>query len=182
MKDKLLEKWKHIEGYEGLYEVSNYGKVRSLDRIVKGRWGKQNRQKKNLVPVKDKDGYLIITLCKDGKQKTAKIHRLVAQTFIPNINKLPCINHKDENKQNNQINNLEWCTFKYNTNYGTGIKKRIEKTSKPVLQYDLNGNFIAKYKSVSEAHRKTNISHIYDCCNKRLKTCGGYIWRYENGG
>jgi hypothetical protein len=184
MKYKLLEEeiWKDIEGYEGLYQVSNLGRVKSLERKVNGKWGKMKIKEKILVAVNDKDGYKIVTLCKGGKQKVGKIHRLVAKTFISNPNNFLYINHKDENKSNNNVDNLEWCTAKYNTNYGTNLKKIIEKKLKPVLQYNLDGNLIAEYRSMSDAYKTTNISHIYDCCNKKLKTCGGYIWRYKNEG
>lgn len=108
MKENLLhEVWKPIKGYEGLYEISSLGRVRSLDRLVKGKWGKIKLTGKILKGVKDKDGYLVITLSKDGKQKTFKIHRLVAIHFIPNPNNYKEINHKDENKENCKYKNLE---------------------------------------------------------------------------
>lgn len=179
--DVLDEVWKPINSYEKLYEISSFGRVRSLDREIEGRWGSTKIRGKLLIPVPDKDGYLIITLCKNGKQKVGKIHRLVAETFIENPNNLPQVNHKDENKQNNCVDNLEFCTSKYNTNYGTGIERRSNKTSKPVLQFDINHNFIRKYKSMTEAEKTLKIKHIYDCCNGKLKMCGGYIWRYANG-
>lgn len=175
-----MELWKDIPNFEGLYQVSNLGNIKSLNRKVNGRWGKTKVKEKILIPANDKDGYKIVTLCKNGKQKTFKIHRIVAEIFLDNPNSYKCINHKDENKQNNCVENLEWCTFKYNANYGTCIKRRVKKMSKVVLQYDLNKNFIAKYRSVNEAHKKTNVFHIYDCCNGKLKTAGGYIWRYIN--
>ena len=182
MEEKLLEEiWKPVKDYEGLYEASLLGRVKSVSRSVKGRWGFTKISEKILNPIPDKDGYLIVTLCKNGKQKTKKIHRLVAEAFIPNPDNLPCINHKDENKQNNEIDNLEFCTYKYNTNYGTGIERRRKKRSKPVLQFDLNNNFIKRYESMIEAEKQLKIKHIYDCCNGKLRKAGGYIWRYENG-
>ena len=164
----MKEIWTTIK-HNNNYEVSNLGKVRN------------KKTKRILKPVFDKDGYLIITLCKEGKQKTEKIHRLVAETFIDNPYNLPQVNHKDENKQNNKIDNLEYCTSKYNTNYGTGIERRRKKRSKPVLQFDLNNNFINRYESMREAEKQLKIKHIYDCCNGKLKTSGGFIWRYVNG-
>ena len=181
MKENLLhEVWKPIKGYEGLYEISSLGRVRSLDRLVKGKWGKIKLTGKILKGVKDKDGYLVITLSKDGKQKTFKIHRLVAIHFIPNPNNYKEINHKDENKENCKYKNLEWCDKKYNANYGTRNEKLSKIKGKKVNQYDLQGNFIQTYHSVKYAEKITGIKHIYDCCNCKLKTCGGYVWRYVN--
>lgn len=174
------EIWKDIKGYEGLYQVSNLGRVKSLERNIKGRRGITRIKEKILNLVQDKDGYFIVTLCNNGKQKTCKVHRLVGETFIKNPNNFPQINHKDENKQNNKVSNLEFCTQKYNTNYGTAIERRCKKTRKKVKQFDLQGNFINSFESVTKAEKSLGIKHIYDCCNGKLKTCGGYIWRYEN--
>lgn len=114
-----MEEWKNVIGYEGLYEVSNTGQVRSLDRYVKYSNGRIHLHKgKVLSPVKDKYGYLAVCLCCNEKQKRIKIHRLVAQAFLPNPDNLPQVNHKDEDKLNNSVDNLEWCTAKYNNNYG----------------------------------------------------------------
>lgn len=182
MQEKLLKIiWKPIEDYEGLYEVSNFGNVRSLDRKVSGRWGITNRKGKILNLVKDKDGYLIVTLCKKGKQKTHKIHRLVANAFLDNPYDYECINHKDENPTNNHFENLEFCTTKYNSNYGTRNERLSIKKGRKVMQYDLKGNFIKEYHSVNYAKKLLGFKHIYDCCNGKLKTCGGYIWRYADG-
>lgn len=114
------EEWRPIKGYEGLYEVSSFGRVRSLDRYVKTGYGSYRLHKgKVLSPGKDKDGYLSVHLFCNGKVHKRLVHRLVAQAFIPNPDNLPMINHKDEDKTNNSVDNLEWCTAKYNTNYGT---------------------------------------------------------------
>ena len=125
-----IEEFRDIPGYEGLYEVSNLGRVRSLEteRILK--------------PSKNTWGYLFVSLYKNGIKKAVRIHRLVALAFIPNPDNLPCINHKDEDKTNNTVDNLEWCDDKYNANYGTRNERIAEKTRKPVLQFDLLGNFI----------------------------------------
>ena len=121
-----MEEWKNIIGYEGLYEVSNTGQVRSLDRYVKYSNGRIHLHKgKVLSPVKDKYGYLVVCLYCNEKQKIIKIHRLVAQAFIPNPNNLPEVNHKDEDKTNNSVDNLEWCTAKYNSNYGNRTKNIV---------------------------------------------------------
>lgn len=133
-----------------------------------------------------KDGYVRIILCKNGKYRTFLVHRLVAEHFISNNKNLPYINHKDENKQNNYANNLEWCTAKYNCNYGDhNIKLSMNtKTKKETLQYDLEGNLIKIWHSASFASKSTNIPkcNIIACCNQREhhKTAGGYIWRYAD--
>ena len=116
----MNEEWRPIGGYEGLYEVSNLGRVRSVDRYVKSK-GESYwlRKGKMLSPAKDKNGYLKVNLYCNGKCKTINVHRLVAQEFIPNPDNLPQINHKDEDKTNNRVDNLEWCDAKYNINYGT---------------------------------------------------------------
>ena len=117
-----MEEWKEIPGYEGLYEVSSYGKVRSLDR-----YDSRNcfRKGKVLSPVKDKDGYLAVFLSCNGKQKTIRIHRLVAKAFLPNPDNLPEVNHLDEDKTNNRVDNLEFCDHKYNINYGHRTENTI---------------------------------------------------------
>lgn len=121
------EQWRTIEGYEGLYEVSNMGRVRSLDRIDKLGRLKPGRI---LSPSIDKKGYCKITLFREGVRYYYGVHRLVAQAFLPNPEGLPIINHKDENPSNNRVDNLEWCTYEYNINYGT----RNERAAKNMLQ------------------------------------------------
>ena len=153
------EIWKPIEGYEGLYEVSNTGRVRSFDRYVKYSNGQIHLHKgKVLSPIKDTDGYLQVVLHCNGKCKTIKVHRLVAQAFIPNPDNLPQINHKDEDKLNNCVENLEWCTAKYNINYGTrNIRRRetlikngswsgLSREEYNKRYYDENKDNIKKYK------------------------------------
>ena len=161
----MNEIWKDIKGYEGLYQVSNLGRV------------KRFYQNNNLIkkPSDDKDGYLIIGLWKEGKRKTFKVHRLVAEAFIKNTNNYPCINHKDEDPKNNLVDNLEWCTVEYNNNYGN----RKKKTQKPILQYSKDGKFIKEWESISLAQRELNLSSLSQCCQGKAKTRGGYIWRYK---
>ena len=118
----MKEIWKDIEGYEGRYQVSNFGNVKSLNY-------KHTGEEKIMQSCKDKIGYLHIKLFMNGKPKMYKVHRLVAQAFIPNSNNYPQVNHKDENKINNNVNNLEWCTAKYNSNFGTR-KERLRKNHK----------------------------------------------------
>lgn len=150
----MLEIWKPIKGYEN-YMVSSLGNVKSLN---------YNRTEKEqiLKPGKDKTGYLFVWLCKEGIRKKCLVHRLVAETFIDNPNNLPCVNHKDENKQNNCLSNLEFCSYKYNSNYGT----RNERTSKsmtnnpkrstPIKCLDLETNKETIYPSINEAARQLN--------------------------
>lgn len=176
-----METWKSIVGYEGLYEISNEGNVRSL-------FQRSNRWKPGILkPQKDKDGYLQVKLCKDGKGKVMKVHRLVAQAFIPNPLNLETVNHKDENKQNNAVSNLEWLSMKDNLNYGTHNQRVAEanvnhpKKSKPVQMSDKStGELLATYPSAHEAKRVTGIAHssICKCCLGKYKSAGGYIWRY----
>lgn len=118
----MKEVWKDVVGYEGLYQISNTGKVKSLPKWA----GKSLRKERILKTPPDKDGYIKVVLCKNNKTRFLSVHRLMAEVFIPNPNNFPQINHKDENKQNNNLDNLEWCTCKYNINYGT----RTERASK----------------------------------------------------
>lgn len=158
----MIEEWKEIEGYEGLYEVSNLGRVKSL------KYGKERILKAG----KDGCGYMLVNLCKEGKMKMFRIHRLVAAAFIPNPQNLPEINHIDENKENNCSDNLEWCDRKYNINHGT----RNERISKRVLCEETGEIF----PSTHEVERKLGFAqtHISDCCLGKYKTCGGFHWRY----
>ena len=116
----MIEEWRPVVGYEGLYEVSNTGRVRSLDRFYY-----RLHKGKVLSPAKDRYGYLTVTLNYNGKSKTIKIHRLVAQAFIENPDNLPQVNNIDEDKSNNSVENLEWCTAKYNNKYGTRLERFI---------------------------------------------------------
>lgn len=115
------EVWKDIDEYKGLYQISNLGRVKSLKKYA----GKSLREEKILKTYKDKDGYIKVILCKNNKTRFLSIHRLLAEAFIPNPENLPQINHKDENKENNDIDNLEWCTCKYNINYGSRNERML---------------------------------------------------------
>lgn len=154
---------KDIENFEGLYAITSCGKVWSY------------RSKKFLKPKYEKNGYLRVGLYKDGEKKMYYIHRLVAEAYIPNLDNLPQVNHKDENKANNCLQNLEWCNSKYNINYGT----RTEKTKKPILQYDLEGNFIREYASATDVGKEFR-KGINNCLKGRTKTSYNYIWKYKN--
>lgn len=175
-----MEIWKNIEGYENLYQISSEGRVKSLGN------GSSNSKERILKSYKDKDGYLRVSLWKEGKVKKYYIHRLVAQAFIPNPNNLPQVNHKDEKPSNNRVENLEWCDNKYNCNYGTH-NERVAKAlknrkgfSKPILQFNLDSEFIRRWNSTREAERDLgfNQSNITKCCKGKLKTAYGYIWMY----
>lgn len=171
----MMEIWKDIERYEGLYQISNWGRVKSL------KYGKE----RILKPLKNDKGYLSVRLCKNSQRKMYKIHRLVAEAFIPNPYNLPMVNHKNEIKTDNRVENLEWCTNDYNIHYGTAIQRKTEKQingkrSKPVYQYTIDGEFIAEYPSTAEVKRQLGYSrsHISECCLGKLKTSYGYKWKY----
>lgn len=184
--DDRVEVWKDIRNYENLYQTSNLGRARSLDRWVKGPNGSVRLCKgKILKPKTTKDGYLRVGLRKNGKKKMFLVHRLVVEAFLPNPNNLPCVNHKDENKQNNSVNNLEWCSYSYNINFGTRNERMAKKNtngklSKTVLQYDLEGNFIREWQSTKECGRNGyNQGAVAACCRGELKKHKDSIWRYK---
>ena len=158
----MTETWKAIADYEGIYEVSDLGRVKSLcygrERILK--------------LADDRRGYFSVQLCKDGKRKTMLVHRLVAEAFIQNPNNLETVNHKDEDKTNNVASNLEWMTRADNKRYSA---------NKLVQMFDKKtGELLATFPSICEAERITGIaqSHISECCVGKRKSSGGYIWRH----
>ena len=178
-----MEIWKDIDGYEGLYQISNEGRVKSLKY-------NHTNEEKFLKAKRNRNGYLLVGLCKDGKPKKKLVHRLVAEAFIENPNGLPQVNHKDENKMNNCVENLEWCDASYNTNYGTRNERSAKartngKRSKQVCQYDLNWNLIRIWPSTKECGRNGyDQSAVCHCCNNKFKREGnnkykGYRWRYN---
>ena len=166
------EEWKDIVGYEGLYQVSNLGRIKALERKYKHRTYPSIILKLR----EDTHGYLQTFLYKKNIRKTYLVHRLVAVAFIKNPNHYDEVNHIDEDKTNNKLSNLEWCNRNYNVNYGN----RTLKTAKKIEQYDLNNNFIKAWNSIAEASRKLKVasSGISACCIGINKTCGGYIWKY----
>ena len=214
-----MEIWKDIKGYEGLYQVSNLGRVKSLERIIINSIGKKKTVNEIIlkpIQISKNITYVRVNLCKNGIKKLYSVHRLVAEAFIPNPNNLPEVNHKDENKQSNFVyinengtvdlekSNLEWCTAKYNMNYGTARERMIEKQrgqkrkpfseeekkkrrnkpslSKSVLQINKQTNeVIAEFPSTMEVQRKLGYftSSIISCCNGKLKQAYGFIWRYK---
>lgn len=165
-----MEIWKDIPNYEGLYQISNLGNVKSLYRITNNN---HIIHEKILKPQDNNNGYLIVNLYKNNKMKAKLIHRLVAKTFIDNPNNYSYINHIDKNKSNNTVNNLEWCTQSYNVIYSKGRK---------VNQYDKNNNFIKTWNSIADVKRLLNIdsSLIIRCCKGIKKSAGGFKWEYNN--
>ena len=168
--------WKDIPGFEGLYQVSNTGKVRSMNYRNTGKV-------KVMKLVLSSNGYLIVPLWKDRKDKQYLVHRLVAMTFIPNPNNLSQVNHIDENKFNNTVWNLEWCDSDYNANYGTRNERCSEAHRKPIIMLDMNNNPIACFKCVGDANEyigkdRGYISSVYHCTEGRNSTAYGYKWAY----
>ena len=163
-----MTEWKPIKGYEGLYEVSNEGNIKTLH--------KRYKNKSILKQSKGSRGYLLVTLNKNKKQTTKNVHRIVADAFLENPQNLPCINHKDQDKTNNNVNNLEWCTYQYNNTYKDRLKKSALRRSIPVVCVETG----VIYESGADAGRKTGIrqSKISCCCNGNRKTAGGFHWSF----
>ena len=202
----MIEEWKDIKGYEGLYQVSNLGKVKSMYRLVRCRGG--NRSVKERIihqSYASKMGYRTVALSKNNCVTTILVHRLVAEAFIPNPDNLPCINHKDADVSNNIITNLEWCTHEYNSNYYickqrqsvamkqrysdlTTLHKNIPKPH-PVCQLDIHGNLVKIYPILREVESYgfciRNVRNCADCLGGKWtkpshhgfsKTHRGYRW------
>lgn len=183
----LNEEWKDIKGYEGLYQVSNFGRVKSLGRIIVSKKGQEFKVEEKILKHQWRcrnRNYAFVKLYRNSDCKNASIQRLVAEAFIPNPNNLPLVNHKDENPRNNSVENLEWCTYLQNNTYGNARANQSfglinnPKISKPVIQFDTNGSKIALYPSTMEARRQTGISHIPEVCNGKREKAGGYVWKY----
>lgn len=199
----MNEIWKDIKGYEGYYQISNLGRVRSLDRIVvENKTGhKRPIRGKMLSNHLLKIGYYSVGLSRNGKCELKYVHRLVAEAFIPNPNGYDTVNHIDENPKNNSVENLEWCTHQYNITYRDTMKRAANSrrwyydtvltkrakgngySNKAVLQFDIDGNFIREWDSESNAARSLGInewSGISAVCKGKKKSAFGYIWRYAN--
>ena len=162
----VVETFVKIEGFEN-YEVSNLGKVRNIKSGIM------------LKPWFTKDGYLRHCLYKHNKRKNLLLHRIIATAFIDNPEEKPQINHIDENKLNNDLSNLEWCTERENAIHGTRTKRIAEKRSQKVIQLDLNDNILNEFESMRQAERETGIkaSGISACCNGKRKSAGRFKWR-----
>ena len=181
---------KDIVGYEGLYQVSNLGRVKSLKRKVyagrnRMRWQYERILSNNKT---NGNGYIVVSLNKESKSKNKYVHRLVAEAFLENPNNYKYINHKDQNTFNNNVNNLEFCTAQYNSTYRDAHIKRGLKhrnnlvNSKKVYQLDENENIIKEFPSMAEANRQlgTNHTSIYACINGKQKHAFGYKWKYAD--
>lgn len=160
----MKEKWKDIPDYEGLYQISDLGRVK-------------NSKNQILKSSKRYDGYVKVNLSKNGEKKTYYLHRLVVSAFWGESSSTLHINHKDENKSNNSLDNLELCNQKYNNNYGTRGRRISKSLAKKVDQYDLNGNFIKTWNSHKEAEKVLHIFNISYVLSNRRRSAGGYIWR-----
>ena len=168
MDSLLIEEWRPIKDFEDRYLISNYGQIKSL------------KTNKIMSTFKNKDGYERITLQKDGEIYKKSVHILVAETFLekPISNEKLEVDHIDCNPNNNKLNNLRWLTREENLNRSFDLGHQIKPKS-PVIQFDLQGNEIARFESVNEAFRQTNIRHISEVASGKRKTAGGYIWKYS---
>lgn len=178
----MIEEWRQVPGYENILLVSNTGKVKRVNY--------RNSGKDRVLSVQVKKyNICTINIRIDKKLHTLSVHRLVASAFIPNPNNLPCVNHLDENRLNNNANNLEWCNYEYNNNYMTRNRRISQSkinglTSKPILQYDLQGNLIKEWPSIAEIQRQLGFATgNISCCAKgkyHHNSAYGYVWRYKN--
>lgn len=189
----MKEKWEDIKGYEKLYQVSNLGNVKSVDRVIRYSSGQNRIFKGQMIKQqKSKNGYLYVDLFNNGK-KHHFVHRVVAEVFIDNANNLPQVNHKDENKLNNCVDNLEWCTVINNLRYGTRSaraakhknysiisKKVAQKLGKHVAQVSCSGEIIKTFPSIRQASRETGYERksISLCCNGTYQRAYGFIWKF----
>lgn len=167
------ETWKPVQGYEGIYEISNLGRIKSLAREGNNRTLKDRIMKQYI----GKQGYKQVRLCKNNHTKLWKVHVLIARAFIENPCDLPIINHKDGNKVNNEIYNLEWSTYSHNNKhaYDSGLR-----TMHQIEQRNTDGTLVKEWRCISDASRETgiNLSQIWSCCNNKRKQAGGYKWQY----
>lgn len=195
----MKEIWKNISNYNDKYQISNYGRIKSVDSVymIPNQYKKMHKhiyRGKILKTSIDNNGYANIRLRKNGKTKCFLIHRLVAKAFIPNPNNYPVINHINGNKLDNKVENLEWCTQSHNVKeaYKLGLQKtshnvfqkgHIPHNITKINQYDLQGNYIKTYNSILEAtllFTNKHSSNISQCLNGKINTAYGYIWRYAD--
>lgn len=171
----MAEQWKPIKDYENFYEISNLGRVRSLDRIVCRVNGNYFKKEKNLKLKRLTNGYFGVGLCKNNEIKYCMIHRLVAEAFIPNPDNLPCVNHKDENKSNNCVDNLEWCTYSYNNSYNNRAKKIALKKSIKIIAFDFKTGRKKIFENSYIAEKELKISRrsiLRYCQNQKITPNG----------
>ena len=171
------EEWRDVVGYEGLYQVSSEGRVKSLER--KDCLGRTIRER-ILKPRTDRYGYLVVNLCDGGKRKHFFVHRLVCQAFHDNLDNKPEVNHVNEDKTDNRACNLEWSTRRENNNHGTRNERSAKALSKPVGQYTLDGELVKIWPSTIEVQRQTGFGqgHICKAANGKFKQVYGFIWKY----
>ena len=190
-----MEIWKDIPEYEGLYQVSNLGNIKSLDIMIncKGAKGIDSHLRKGRILKQNigTTGYYSVNLSKNGKTRYIRVHTILAKVFIPNPNDYPCINHIDGNKLNNNLDNLEWCTYSHNNSeaYRIGLKTnkyagkygKEAQFSKPLLQYSLEDEFIREWENANQVKRELGYcaENIRNVCNGRRKQANGYKWKYK---
>ena len=179
---KEEEIWLDIAGYEGLYQISNLGRVKSLERTFVDKIGRERTFRGRILkPKTERSGYLQVSLCNgSGKKKSFLVHRLVCETFHENPENKPCVNHIDENRTNNAASNLEWCTYAENNNHGTRPTSVAKALGKPVGQYTRDGKLIKVWQSTMEVQRQLgfNNAFISEVARGKYKTAYGYVWKY----
>lgn len=183
MENNSNEIWRDVVGYEDTHQVSNLGRVRVKERVINTSTGKRKYKSKLLNIQTSVGGYKFVILIVNNNRKTAYIHRLIAEAFIPNPDNLPCVNHKDEDKSNNIVDNLEWCTVEYNNTYGTRLERVSKTRSKPIIQYSLDDKFIRIWDSTKEAAKFIGCcrENINRCLIGATKTAFGFKWKYNDG-
>ena len=176
----MKEVWNPVVGYEGLYEVSSEGRVKSLARVVNAPRGRTLELPERMMSLtKEKEGYLVVGLRINGKLSQKRVHRLVAEAFLNNPEEKTQINHINEIKSDNKLSNLEWSTPKENSNHGTRNARIVEKRSIPLIATNIKTGEELYFKSSMEADREGfDGSHIIACCKGKRKTHKGYAWRY----